>query len=491
MTDRFPLPPASSLLALCGLALLVLLVPASPARGAGMTTHAWMADVGIDAAEDPELRELLDSQRMTVLSGASYPDSGYYAGAAYPPAGFGEVSHWGRFIDAYVAYIRSKPGCAGTLTEPDGPCAPLVAHLMGSAAHGMGDETWDWMFESQMPDHGEHPYDRNRVDDQPGWAELGTAPAGPELQAELLGLDDRTIGDDDHPVFGVVNSPEYNMDVAAINDYGRTFFDSLPPPAVDLEAVYRAIGRDDITADGITAAWAGITGVLAAERASVADAEGVRRDMPWSVANMTTSQGGVEHSGAMIAGYYESLWAKLTGDGPPPLEVVGTAPFDGSDDVPTDWAGAQTFAGPHGDGDKRIIAVVNNGLDPATDRYLPNAMRLLDGDGNEVEPRPGFPYTGPYGGDGVHSIAFFPAGDLEACETYTAEVTTALADHAGTRLAEPYRWSFTTRSADGSDCPEPTDPNECVPPGRSGGKGKADERGKCRRDGLKAGLTAR
>lgn len=475
------LPSLALLCALPALALALLISPGS-ARAAGMTTHAWMADVGIDAVEDPALHELLDKQRMTVLSGASYPDSGYYAGAAYAAADFGEVSHWGRFIDAYVDHIRGKAECAGTLAEPNGPCAALVAHLMGAAAHGMGDETWDWMFESQMPDHGEHPHDRNRVDDQPGWAELGLAPGGADLQSQLLGLDERTIGDDHHPVFGVVNSPEYNMDVAAINDYGRTFFDSLPPPAADLAEVYREIGREDITADGITLAWTGITGVLAAERASVADAEGVRKDMPWSVANMTTSQGGVQHSGAMIAGYYESLWTKLTGDAPPALEVVGTAPFDGSTDVPTDWAGAQTFAGPHGDGDKRIIAVINNGLDPRTERYLPEAMRLLDSAGNEVPPRAGFPFTGPYGGDGVHSIAFFPEADLAACETYTAEVTTALSDHAGSSLAAPYRWSFTTRSADGAACPEPEppDPPECVSPGKSGGKGKAGGHGRCK-----------
>lgn len=44
----------------------------------------------------------------------------------------------------------------------------------------------------------------------------------------------------------------------------------------------------------------------------------------------------------------------------------------------------------------------------------------------------------------MHSIAFFPAGDLAPCTTYTAEVTTALADHARATLAEPFRWSFTT-----------------------------------------------
>lgn len=426
-------------------AALALVAAPQAARAAGMTTHAWMADVGIDRVEDQALRELLSTQRATVGSGASYPDSGYYLGAVHPGADFGEITHWEQFINAYVAHIRSKPGCEGTLTDPRGPCAQLVAHLMGAAAHGLGDETWDWMFESQMPDHGEHPHDRRRVDDQPGWAELGTLPAGgSELQSLLIGLDDATVGDDDHPLFGVINSPEYNMDVVAINDHGRVWFDSLPPPVSDLVEVYRDIGRDDVTADGITVAWAGITAILAAERASILDAQGVRNDMPWSAANMTTSQGGVFHSAEMIAGYYEALWHKLLDDEHPAPRVVGTAPFDGTEGVPTDWAGAQTFAGPHGDGDKRIIAVLSNGLAYDAPRHRPGAMRLFDEHGNEVPPRAGFPQTGPYGGPGVHSIAFFPAGDLAACTTYTAEVTTELADHAGVSLAEPYRWSFTT-----------------------------------------------
>ena len=428
--------------------LLALVLPVVDAHAAGMTTHAWMAEAGFGHVKTPELRVLLERNRSMVLSGASYPDAGYYLGSVHPGADFGEISHWEQFINAYVDHIRSKPECVETLADPAGPCAGLIAHLMGAAAHGMGDETWDWMFESQMPDHGEHPYHRHRVDDQPGWADLGTLPAGGELQSLLVALDDATVGDDDHPIFGVINSPEYNMDVAAINIYGRVAFDSLPPPVLDLVEVYRDIGREDVTADGITAAWAGITAILAAERASVLDAQGVRNDMPWSAANMTTSQGGVFHTGSMIAGYYEALWRKLQGEHPAP-RVVGTAPFDDTANVPTDWEGAQTFAGPHGDGDKRIIAVLSNGLAPDTPRHLPGAIRLLDPEGNEVTPRAGTPVTGPYGGPGVHSIAFFPAGDLEPCTTYTAEVTTDVQDHAGARLAEPYRWSFTTSGCTG------------------------------------------
>jgi hypothetical protein len=397
-----------------------------------------MADVAADRVADPALRALLRQHRPAVLSGASYPDAGYYLGGVYPGADFGEITHWERFVNAFVERIRSKPGCAGRLADPRGPCAPLVAYLMGIAAHGLGDETWDWMFEPRMPDHGEHPHARRRVDDLPGWAELGP------LQAPLLALDDATIGADDHRLFGILNSPEYVMDVVAIADHGRLWFHSLPPPVGDLLAVYRAIGRDDLTADGILVAWAGITGILAVERASVVEAAWVRRDMPWSAAHMTTSAGGVLHSAEMIAGYYEALWRKLTGDGHPPLRVVGTAPRDGTTGVPVDWAGAQTAAGPHGDGDKRIIAVLSNGLGYDGPRHRPGAIRLYDEHGEEVAPRPGFPQTGPYGGPGVHSIAFFPAGDLEPCTIYTAEVTTALADHAGATLAESHRWRFTT-----------------------------------------------
>ena len=120
------------------LAILAAGVPT--ANAAGIVTHAWMALEAIDRVQPPALRQLLDAHRDQVRAGAEFPDGGYWTRSLGTPGGdYGEEAHWQRFHDAYVAQIRSDPACA-PLTDPAGPCAATIAHLMGAAAHGMGDE---------------------------------------------------------------------------------------------------------------------------------------------------------------------------------------------------------------------------------------------------------------------------------------------------------------------------------------------------------------
>ena len=127
----------------------------SRADAAGIVTHAWMAETAIAHTDAPDLRALLVAHADQVRAGAEFPDGGYLAqrlGVA--GGGYGEEAHWQRFVDAYLAQIRNRVDC-GLLTDPAGPCAAEVAHLFGVAAHGMGDEVWDWLFEPNAPDRGE------------------------------------------------------------------------------------------------------------------------------------------------------------------------------------------------------------------------------------------------------------------------------------------------------------------------------------------------
>src|SRR6185503_6501834 len=147
---------------LCVLAALALAAMSPPAAfAAGETTHAWMADEAIDSLPAGPLQSLLSTHRLEVLSGAGYPDTGYWVeNGTVPVRGdelrhsddFGEESHWERFINAYVEHVRSKD--CGDLASATGPCAPPVAHLPGAAAHAMGDEVWDWLFEPPVTHHG-------------------------------------------------------------------------------------------------------------------------------------------------------------------------------------------------------------------------------------------------------------------------------------------------------------------------------------------------
>src|SRR5687767_12169343 len=202
---------------------LALVLPSS-AHAAGETTHAWMVDRAIELLPPGPLKTLLEVNRPQAIAGAAFPDTGYWVESGplgrpdvRPSDDFGEVSHWERFFDAYAAHIRAK-GCAD-LADPVGPCAAMIAHLMGSAGHGLGDELWDWLFEPAMADHGEDPAENFFAADQPA--------------APLEG----------NPLDESSSSPEYAMDVVAVWRHGQLLPPQLPPPPVqDLVEVYADLG---------------------------------------------------------------------------------------------------------------------------------------------------------------------------------------------------------------------------------------------------------
>lgn len=419
--------------AIAGAAICALALP-SHASASGVTTHAFMAERAIPFVSEPRLRDLLASHVNEVLAGAHYPDAGY-GSSSYPGGDFGEVTHWERFVNAYAAHLRGRADCA-PLDDPSGPCASQVAHLMGVAAHGMGDEMWDWLFEPQMADYGEspvHPFYRAGL---PGSAELGSVPPG-----------------------SLINTPEFAMDNIALAEYGRA--PKIPtylPPVDDLLPTYRSIGRTDITEDGIYAGHALITAALTGERMGLAaEYPRVKLTMPRSAAAYLEGAGGVIDTAQAIGGYYDNVWAKLTTDGHPAPRIVNVNPKPGADTVKLDWLPVRASPGPVGGGAAdRIIAVLANSLDVSS--ITPDTFYLLDGDGRRVAPAPGFPKPGPYGGgDGTHSMMFYPAENLVPCTRYTAVVSDGVRDHAGASLTAPGSWSFTTRAAGTDPCPEPKD----------------------------------
>jgi hypothetical protein len=407
--------------------LLALAAAPSPARAAGETTHAWMVERAITFLPKGPLKRLLRVNRLQAIAGAAYPDTGYWVEPgpfpqrpnARPSDDFGETSHWERFINAYVAHIRKRD--CGDLTDPAGPCAPMIAHLMGAAGHGMGDELWDWLFEPAMADHGEDP------------AENFFSEGGPA--AALAG----------NPLDDASSSPEYAMDEVAVWRYGKLLPPQLPaPPVSDLVAVYADLGLN-VTPEHILTGHAVGLAMISAEHA-VAPKEGprVERDMPWSAGHFVTEPGGVDDLGHAIDGYMRALWRKLRSDTHPAPVVTRRYPHPGADDVPATWLPARTSPGPYGGGSRnRIIFVLSNAVDAAS--LTPSTARLLDADGAEVTLLPGFPRPGPYGAaDGTHAVLLYPAADLEPCARYRVEVTTGVRDMAGAPLEHPDRWGFRT-----------------------------------------------
>jgi hypothetical protein len=397
---------------------------ASEVDAAGVTTHAWMGLDAIDLVSDPDLHAILDAHRGQVEGGAQYPDSGYMNNVLNVPGGdYGEEAHWQRFHDAYAEQIMSRNDC-GDLTDPDGPCAPEIAHLMGMAAHGLGDQVWDWLFEPYAPQHGEEFLP-------------------PELSA-----------------FIGPGGIEFQMDMIAIARHARWTAPDTPalPSVTDLHAAFTAVGRPDITEFGLTTgktnmgSLRNIEGILTPQYADQVEAA-----MPWTSANFLTAPGGVEFGAAAIAALYENLWGKLLGD-QPPTEVSITYPLDGQSGVPaTGWV-ANFGPGSHpnrGPATNRIAAVltysrpyVEDASDPNTHipQELPaGSMALVDTtNGLPVPLMAGYPKSVPYGPDaGEHMIALQPAADLHACTTYLVRVTEALLD-ANLDPVRPTQWRFTT-----------------------------------------------
>lgn len=419
-----------------------LFAPGS-ARAAGMTTHAFMAEKASTYVKTPALRRLLVLNRQQLLSGAQFPDSGYA-----PGTGFGETTHWERFVNAYADHIRDvapERGCK--VTDPLGPCALLVAHLMGTAAHGMGDETWDWLFEPRTTDHGETP--ANPCFNDPHHTDLE------HFCPVNLSVFDGTPPDD------LSSTIEYAMDIAVISAYGRAAgYSPLPPPVNDLLPVYERLGEANGTADKMLTGHGFITAALSAELGvSAPEAQRLRDQMPWTFANVTTAPGGVEWSARAIARYYESLWRKLE-HGTSLPDIAAVHPANKARGVPYVWPAGKTSPGPHtGGGENRIIAVMTNAVHPPS--VSASTFYVVGPGGERVPPADGFPKPGPYhSSEGTHSLMFYPATDLEPCMRYTAVLTTGLKDWRGeggalNALPKEYRWSFTTRGVDG------TKPKDC------------------------------
>jgi hypothetical protein len=417
-----------------GLATMFAMLAAGvpTANAAGIVTHAWMALEAVDRVQSPALRQLLYAHRDQVRAGAEFPDGGYWTRSFGTPGGdYGEEAHWQRFHDAYVAQIRSDPACA-PLTDPAGPCAATIAHLMGAAAHGMGDEVWDWLFE----------------------------PNGPGLDESYL--------PSDLAAFVGPGGLEVQLDIVAIARHARPVGPTPAiPDAAKIDAAFASVGRGDID----PAAFALGDQYLDVERGAESiwtpiHIESLERAMPWTSAHVIAAAGGVDFGADAIAGRYETLWGDLLGD-VPPTRVAATAPFDGQVNVPASgWTGGYSPGsnpGNHG-GLTRIAAALSNALpfhpqagQGSQPSELPmDALRLRDLETGElVAPAGSYPRIVPYNPEaGEHVIGFQPAEDLAPCRWYEVETTTALVD-ARQRPVTPSAWRFQTSGCGRGTLPRP------------------------------------
>lgn len=442
--------------------LLLGLLVSGGVQAAGMATHALMAEYGRDYLPDGHpLRAIVEAHRPALLAGAMYPDGGYATGAGFASdRDVAETAHWEYFVAPLIQHLHDTgclaadgllngiPFVGGVVADAveqvgavlpladvrqDDSCGARIAFAMGVAAHGMGDEVWDSLFEPQVRIRGEE------AASSPAYT-LDTFPPGadPGVGELLRGV----VGDEGFSALREafdplsLNSIEYAMDVMAIRQHDIWL--DVPylvfPPWEDLAAAYSANNMDVDVLTVQRVALATRT-LVAAERAGAAvEYDRVRQQMPFGARNYFTGSGGVVQTGKMIAGYWQHLWQKLQDgvtDAPGPL-VVGVHPEPGERGVPTQ-------ASP----DRFVRVYLSGEVARESVTTQPGALVLFDAAGSIVPVS--LTEVGPlYQGSGAHGVGVQILGDLLPSQEYTAVLTTRVRDSRDKPVREPVVWSFRT-----------------------------------------------
>jgi hypothetical protein len=125
-------------LASVGAAFVSLVGVSGAAQATGMQGHVYMAQCAAEQVQDTRLRAIFEAHPTFLANGGFFPDSGYTA----KDHDQGEIPHWEGYVQAYVEFIRETYG-----PKYDAPEAgEHIAFLMGLAAHGITDSTYDAIF---------------------------------------------------------------------------------------------------------------------------------------------------------------------------------------------------------------------------------------------------------------------------------------------------------------------------------------------------------
>lgn len=466
----------------------VMLAVAGPLSAAGMTAHSMMADAArFKLPAGHPLIGLLEAHRPALIAGAMFPDGGYFTGVGFETdRDLAETSHWGAFTNA-LAEVAHEKGCGDQLSDGDAwdalpvlggtvdwvadelareavavplrigdSCGYLVAFAMGVAAHGMGDEVWDALFEPSVYQRGEQAASSPAftLDAYPP----GADPSVGNAVREVVG-DEAFAMLSDAVSAGSVNGVEYAMDVIAIRD--KFAWEEVPalvfPPMGDIVAAFSKVDKNY---DELAVQRAALGGrlLVAAERAgAAADYVRVREQMPFAVHNYLSGSGGVEDTAQYVSGYYEHLYQKVVmgpDDSPRPF-VVGMHPRAGERNLPANPCIADAYA--------VCEDTANGGALPIADRYiyvslssdfdeniqgLVDAFVVFDEAGEKlpasIDWLPGWAHGGAHG---FRLKLDNPV--LKPNHRYTVVLTTQVYDYRGpdnekAKLAAPVIWHFNT-----------------------------------------------
>ncbi|WP_282417226.1 Ig-like domain-containing protein [Polyangium sp. 15x6] len=368
--------------------LLSTLGTAGTASATGMQGHIYMAQCAAEQVTDTRLRAVFDAHLNDLSNGAFFPDSGYTA----EDHDQGEIPHWEQYVQGYIELIRARYGDK-PLENPE--AAAHVAFLMGLAAHGITDSTFDSLL-----------YERaDQVD--PG-----------DMDTFDMAMD----------IFLVHDHPRYYLPEIAIDTKTQSeLFEQKIVHPVTPDAIQKAMST----------AWSGLS-VVANFLYLGADDYG--KKFPWARQSLRDPRtpGGYPFGARVTMGYYREILRRLDGNPSADDVVIGAYP-----DEAYPFA---TLDNTRPDG--RIVLFFGEGMDRATTDDA--VVTVRDAAGNVVPTK-----VSGYRGDQWANVLLVTAQEpWKAATKYTASLHKSIKTLAGVSPTEDLVFSFTTCTPEspGGDC---------------------------------------
>ena len=244
-----------------------LLLFATPSFGNGQSTHLWITEHALSHLPSGELHDLLarEDLRPMLRNGTMFPDGGYAVGDDY-----GEIAHWESFQQVYMNWIGDQ--YQSPYTDEGGR---HLAFFMGMASHGMADQVFDSLF-----------MERSKLYDNWGDGLLDSL----DTASDVLFVHET----------GVQIPP----DVWMPDELFTGFFESASGHSVDVNTM--GLGQALL---GTAVTW---VGNVSKDPAQV---DAFSAQYPWASEHLfdVETPGSPPCEGAIVALYWQSLWAGLSG----------------------------------------------------------------------------------------------------------------------------------------------------------------------------------
>lgn len=362
------------------------------ARATGMQGHMYMAMCAAEQVTDPRLRAVFDGHPMHLANGAFLVDSGY----VMEDHDQGEIPHWEGFIEAYLQLIREK--FPAPYDSPE--ASQHVANLMGMAAHGITDSTFDTLIYARAE------------------------------QVEPWNMD----------------SFDTAMDVFLVADMPRYFIPEYAYDAPMLSEAFTKVQHPIPETDIKSAISTARSGVAAVTNLLYKGADDYGKKYPWGRAHFLDGRtpGSYAFGARVVMGYYRELLRRLDGDTSADQIVIGTYP---SDDYPLVTLDA---ARPDG----KVILFFGEGLDRAT--ITSATVTVLGPDGMAVPAK-----VDVFRGDQWANVLVVQAEQSwQPGATYEVVLSNTIQTLSGASPKDDLSFSFTTCASPGEngDCPAPDGP---------------------------------